>query len=193
MKDSWRSKSSQHCSGDIEVARVCSASSKLARAGTMDDTHCCGLQRVWQITMLWACTGGFDDVFVCGQARTAVSTDRLRLEYETSTMEFGRATRAPLRAIIVEWERGVLSSGHQPQAVFRGFVVHKKCVRNFVCASRAGRHWLFERFTRDRRIRPQRCVTPILFTRICFCPSSGNLRALLQGPCVSVKKKGSVS
>ena len=31
----------------------------------------------------------------CGhQARTAVSTDLLRLEHETSTMEFGRATRA---------------------------------------------------------------------------------------------------
>ena len=59
-------------------------------------------------------------------------------------------------------------------------------VRLFVFAYRAGRCWLCERITRDRRIRPEswkaRCLTSILFTRVCVCLSSDHLRALRQGP-----------
>ena len=72
------------------------------------------------------------------------------------------------------------------------FCSTQNCVRHFVFASRAGCHWLFERFRRDRRIRPQswkaRCVTPILFFRVCVCLSSDYLGVLLQGPWVSIKK-----
>ena len=73
-----------------------------------------------------------------------------------------------------------MSSGHQPRALLRGFVVNIKYVRFLVFAYRTGRFWLFERITRGQRIRPEswkaRCVTYILFTRVCVCLSSDHLR-----------------
>ena len=46
LKDGWRSQRSQNGSGDIDVARVCTASSKLARAGRRTTPSVAGTSRV---------------------------------------------------------------------------------------------------------------------------------------------------
>ena len=149
--------------------------------------------------MLWTCTGGFHDVFVCGCA----GRPQIKHEPQSAPIFSGsNMRRAPWSSVAPcvpascyhrgMGERMVELWASTASRVAR-FCSTQNCVRHFVFASRAGRHWLFERFTRDRRIRPQswkaRCVTPILFTRVCVCLSSDNLGALLQGPCVSVKKR----
>ena len=179
--------------------RVCSASSKLARAGRWTTPTVAGLNGCARLPMLWTRNGGFDDVFVCGCA----GRPQIKHEPQLAPIVSGsNMRRAPWSSVAPRVSASCYHRG-MGERMFElwastasrvaSFCSTQNCVRHFVFASRAGRHWLFERFTRDRRIRPQswmaRCVTPILFTRVCVCLSSENLRALLQGPCVSVKKR----
>ena len=144
--------------------------------------------------MLWTCTGGFDDVFVCGCA----GRPQIKHEPQLAPIVLGTNMRqAPWSSVAPRvpascYHRGMGERWFELQASTARRVARfsstQKCVRNFVFASRAGRHWLFERIRRDRGIRPQswkaRCATPILFTRVCVCPSSDHLRTLPQGPWV---------
>ena len=156
----------------------------------MPDNPCCGHALVAFMTCLFVVERSDRASKHEPQLAPIVSGSNMRRAPWISVAPCVRA-----RFLLSSWnrERGCVSTGHQPRAVLRGFVVHKNVFDIFVFASRAGCHWLFVRFRRDRRIRPQswmaRCVTPILFPRVCVCLSSDNLGALLQGPWVPIQKK----
>ena len=100
--------------------------------------------------------------------------------------------RFPLRAIIVVLERSCLSPGHQHEPCLRGFAVSRHTFE-FVFCTPSWTSLAVWRIRRDRGIRPQswkaRCSTPILFTRVCVCLSSDNLRTLPQARRSLSKKK----
>ena len=140
--------------------------------------------------MLWTCTGGFHDVFVCGCA----GRPQIKHEPQSAPIFSGSNMRRAPWSSVAPYVRASCYHRGMGERMFElwastasrvaRFCSTHKYVRKFVFASRAGRHWLHERFTRD--CHPS---CSLVSASVCHMIICGHLCRVLGPP----SKNGSVS